>query len=137
MKKELAKDRAKTVVYPLTQLGLLQITRQRIGQNINEKISTICPTCSGSGRVTSKGVILNEIERWLRNFRHHTNEFRLVLSVHPSLAEYLTEGSLSRLSKLMIKYIVKIKLNQSDTINQNQFVFYSPKQQKEITRDYL
>jgi ribonuclease G len=137
MKKELLKDRAKTVVYPLTQLSIMQITRQRINQNIVEKITDNCPMCKGTGRVTSKTVLLSEIERWLKNFRKNTSEFRIELIVHPNIAEFITQGTISTISKLMIKYFVKIKLQQSDSIQIDQFKFFSVRQQKEITSEYL
>ncbi len=136
MKRELAKDRAKTVVYPVTQLGLIQITRQRVNQNISEKTSESCPMCNGTGRVTSKVVLLNSIERWLKNFRSRSREFRLILQVHPNVAEYLTDGTISRLSRLMIKYFVKIKVQQSQHVQIDNFRFYSARRQKDITGEY-
>ena len=93
MRRELSKDRAKTVCYPITQLGLMQLTRQRIRQNITERLSDACPTCSGVGRVQSPSLILATIERWLRNFRVSTREFGVQIVVHPTVAEYLLEGS--------------------------------------------
>lgn len=136
MNKELERDRAKTVTYPLTKLGLMQITRQRINQNISEKVSDLCPTCGGTGKITSKSVLLNQIERWLKNFRSKSKEFRLELVVHPDIADYLTQGTLSRLSKIMIKYFIKINIKQSDSMSINQFQFHSLKKQKDITSEY-
>lgn len=136
-KKEMSRDRAKWVVYPLTQLGLLQITRQRINQNISEKVTEICPTCKGTGRITSSNILFNHIERWLKNFKSNTNEFKLLLKVHPTIADELTKGTISKVSKLMFKYFLRIKVLQDDTIPQNQFKFFSVRNQKEITRDYL
>jgi ribonuclease G len=137
MKKELSRDRAKTILYPLSQIGLMQMTRQRINQNTSEKITEVCPVCKGSGRVTSKTVLVNEIERWLRNFRKHSREFRLELYVHPSVAQHISEGTISIMSRLMIKYFVKIKLQQSDSIKIDHFKFFSVRQQKDITSEYL
>jgi ribonuclease G len=137
MKKELARDRAKTVIYPITQLGLIQITRQRINQNISEKITESCPTCKGSGRVTSKAVLINEMDRWIKNFRRTSSEFRLILNVHPTIADYITSGTWSIISKLMIKYFARIKVQQSESVGIDQFKFYSVRQQKDITGEYL
>jgi len=137
MKKELSRDRAKTVVYPLTQLSIMQITRQRINQNITEKISENCPMCNGRGRIQSKSVLINSIERWLRNFRSHCKEFRLILHVHPHVASYLTEGTISRLSKLMLKYFVKIKVQQSEHVSIDGFKFESVRRNKDITQEYM
>ncbi len=136
MRKEISKDRAKVLIYPLTQLGLMQITRQRINQNIVEKITEICPHCKGTGRVTSKAVLINEIERWLKNFRKISKEFRLILNVHPNIAEYITEGTFSTISKLMIKYFVKIKVQQNENVQVDQFRFFSIRQQKDITNEF-
>lgn len=137
MKKHMSKDRAITVVYPLTQLSLLQITRQRINQNIQEKISDMCPVCKGTGRVTSKSVIINNIERWIANFRRSSKEFRLILYVNPYIAETLLNGTISSLTKLMMKYFVKIKVRQDESVKIDHFKFYSVKQQKDITYEYL
>ncbi|MGA2296968.1 MAG: Rne/Rng family ribonuclease [FCB group bacterium] len=136
MKKELSRDRSKTVVYPLTQLNLLQITRQRVNQNISEKLSEVCQMCQGTGRVISKGVLSTAIERWLKNFRSESREFRLILIVHPHIAAYLSEGTLSKISRMMIKYFVKIKVQQSDHIRLDEFKFYSVRQEKDITQEY-
>jgi len=136
MKKYVSRDRAKVVVYPLTQLSILQITRQRINQNISEKVTEICNVCRGTGRITSKQVIINDIERWLKNFKKDSSEFRLILTVHPVIADFITEGTLSTLSKLMIKYFVRIKLQQSDLLPLDNFKFFSIRQQKDITHEY-
>ena len=137
MRRELSRDRAKTVAYPLTQLSLMQITRKRINQNIVEKTSETCPTCNGSGRVTSKVVILNAIERWLKEFRNKSKEFRLTLLVNPNIAAYLSEGTISRISRLMLKYFVKIKVEQSDQVLLDNFRFISARQQKDITNEFF
>lgn len=136
MKRELAKDRTKTIIYPITQLGLMQITRQRVNKNISEKLTETCPRCAGSGRVLSKTVLLNQIEKWLKNFRSHSKEFKLVMIVNSDLAEFLTAGTVSRLSKLMFKFFIKIKLEVDDTISNNHFHFFSLKEQTDITKDY-
>jgi ribonuclease G len=56
-------DKARIAVYPLTQLGIMQISRQRIHQNLIEKISDVCPTCNGKGRIISNSTLLNSIEK--------------------------------------------------------------------------
>ena len=57
--------------------------------------------------------------------------------VHPSMAAFLTEGSLTKVSRLMIKYFVKIKVLQSDNVAIDEFKFISEKTGKDITQDYL
>jgi len=137
MRRAMKKDRAKAVVFPLTELSLMQITRQRISLNIAEKVTEVCPLCKGLGRVPTKAEVLTKIERWLKNFKSKSKEFRVRLYVHPHIAEYLTEGGISRLTKLMLKYFLRIKLVVDDTLAIDQFRFESIKQGKDITNQYL
>ncbi len=136
MKHELHKDRAKSIVYPVTQLGLIQITRQRVRQNMSEWVSEVCPTCNGSGRVHSKAILINQIDRWLYSFRQKSREFRLLLVVHPEVASYLSTGPFSKLSKLMLRYFVKISIQPSDAMPITDFAFHSMRTQRDITKDY-
>jgi ribonuclease G len=130
-------DRAKVVIYPLTQLGLMQITRQRIHQNLGEKTSDVCPYCNGKGRIASNSMLLNNIEKWLKNYSKQTNDFRIELMVHPKIAEFLTEGSYSIISRLMVKYFLKISVLQADSIALDSFRIISVRKQKDITSDYM
>ncbi len=137
LRKEFKKDRAKVTVLPMTELGLIQITRQRIRQNILHSFSEPCPVCGGGGLVESKSSIVNHIERWIKRFKSESREFRLVLKVHPTLAQYLKEGTINRLVKMMVKYIVRIKLEEDETLQTSDFRFISIKQKKDITDQYI
>jgi Rne/Rng family ribonuclease len=123
MVRELNKDRTKTVVYPLTQLGLMQITRQRIRQNIMAVVTEDCTHCRGTGKVYSRSVVLNSLERWLRNYKTTSSAFSIHLLVHPDLGNILTQGEFSLLQKLMIKYFIRIKLHYSTDLPFNEFQF--------------
>lgn len=137
MKNELRKDRAKAVVFPLTQLGLMQITRQRIRQNIFQTTTDPCPTCNGKGTIHSKVVVMNSIERWLGRCTASQREFRLKLSVHPAMAYHLKEGKLSRLTRIMLKFFIKIDLRVDERLHYTDFRFWSYKHQSDITDNFL
>ncbi|MES2764658.1 MAG: Rne/Rng family ribonuclease [Bacteroidota bacterium] len=135
MRKQLSFDRAKTVAYPITQLGLLQITRQRVHQNITEKMTEICPLCTGTGRVQSRSEVIHAIERWLKSFRGQSRDFRLTLAVHPAIATYLTEGVLPKLTRLMLKYFLKVQVQPDDKLHMHEFRFFG-KDGKDITKNF-
>ncbi len=136
VKKELSRDRAKATIYPLTELCIMQITRQRIRQNVLQSFSESCPICGGSGMVQSKSTILNTIERWLKRFRSETKELRLTLKIHPSFIEFLKSGIISRLTKLQLQYLVFIQLEEDRTLLPGEFKFISKKQNHDITQQY-
>ena len=136
MKKELRKDRAKSSILPLTEFGLMQITRQRIRQSIVQTLSDTCPVCGGTGLLVSKTTLTHQIERWLERFRAGSNERRLVLHVHPMLRDMLTAGFKSPLINLQLKYFMRIKLVLDDKLTGDAFRFFSPRRNKDITDAY-
>jgi ribonuclease G len=133
LKKEFRKDRAKVTVLPMTEFGLVQITRQRIRQSILHSFTEACPTCGGTGLVQSKTTTINQLERWIRRFRAETRERRLVLRVNPELEDTLTSGTVSRLRKIMLKYLILIRLEADPSIPVGEFRMYSPKRDRDVT----
>jgi ribonuclease G len=136
LRKEFRKDRAKVTVLPMTEFGLVQITRQRIRQSVLHSFTEPCPACAGTGLVQSKSTIISHIERWIKRFKSETKEFRLILKVHPTIASHLSEGRLSRLRKMMVKYFVLIKLEADTALAVDEFKFISKKQNKDVTNQY-
>jgi ribonuclease G len=136
LRKEFRKDRAKITVLPMTEFGLVQITRQRIRQNILHSFTEPCPTCQGTGLVQSKTTTLNQIERWVRRFKAETRETRLTLKVHPELAGLLRAGTMSRLRRIMLKYLVWIRVEEDSSVSLSEFHVISRKHGKDITDQY-
>jgi ribonuclease G len=136
LRKEFRKDRAKVTVLPMTDLGIVQITRQRIRQNILHSFSEPCPVCGGGGLVQSKSSIANHIERWLRRFKTEGRERKLTLRVHPSVAAFLREGTIGRITKFRFKYLLAIRLEEDSKLPISEFHLISRKQNKDITDQY-
>ncbi len=136
LKKEFRKDRAKVTVLPMTEFGLVQITRQRIRQNIMHSFTEPCPTCGGVGLVQSKTTTLNQLERSVRRFKTETHETRILLRINPSLAPALREGVISRKRRIMFKYRVMIKLEEDPSIPIGEFRMISRKQGKDVTDQF-
>jgi len=53
----LARDKTRTQVFDISELGLVEMTRKRIGEGLLESVSDICPTCDGSGHVLIDGML--------------------------------------------------------------------------------
>jgi len=136
LKKEFRKDRAKVTVLPMTEFGLVQITRQRIRQAILHSFSEPCPACGGTGLVQSRTTTVNQIERWIRRFKSESSERRIVLKVNPQMADALRVGTFSRLRKLMMKYRILIRLESDTAVHVGEFRCFSTKQGKDITDQF-
>lgn len=136
LKKEFRKDRAKVTVLPMTEFGLVQITRQRIRQAIVHSFSEQCPACGGTGLVQSKTTSLNQIERWISRFKAESGERRVTLKANSGIADALRVGTFSRIRRMMWKNHVWIDVEVDRSVPFGEFRFISPKQEKDITELY-
>jgi ribonuclease G len=136
LKKEFRKDRAKITVLPMTEFGLVQITRQRIRQNIMHRVSDSCPMCIGTGRVQSKMAYITEIETWLQRFRGGGGDMFLRMRVNPLIKHYLTSGIINKILKLCLKYRTFIKLEVDEQLPLSEFRFLTGKGKTDITDEY-
>lgn len=137
LRKEFKRDRAKIAMLPMTDFGIMQITRQRIRENIMQSTHELCHCCDGTGLMQKKSNIINEIDQWLKRYKNEGNRQSLRLIVHNSLGLKLRIGTFSTLNKLQLKYFVRIKLEEKNDVNPQSFRFMNSKTEKEITTDYL
>ena len=136
IKREFKNDRAKSTILPVSEFGLVEITRQRIRQNIIHTVSDFCPMCNGSGHIQSKSTFLNRIERWITRYKGGNNGMSLTLTINPYIRHYLSEGFISKFTQLRFKYFLFIKLEEDDKLSLNEFRFYSKKLAKDITAEF-
>ncbi|NLT51812.1 MAG: Rne/Rng family ribonuclease [Ignavibacteria bacterium] len=132
IKKEFKKDRAKTAILPMTEFGLIQITRQRVRENIMQSMHESCPYCNGTGILSKKSNIIHEIDDWLKKYKMQGRERLLTLKINPVISEKLREGKISTLVKLQFKYRLRIKINEDAKTVPDQFSFISNKTGAEI-----
>ena len=53
----LSRDKTRTQAFDISELGLVQMTRKRIGEGLLESFATTCPECDGRGVILSKGML--------------------------------------------------------------------------------
>jgi ribonuclease G len=136
LKKEFRKDRAKVTILPMSEFGIVQITRQRIRQDIMQRVSDICPMCNGKGRVQSRTSYITEIERWLQRYKGGSNSRFLKLKVNPLIKPYLTCGFFNKLLKFKFKYFLSLKVETDENLALDDFRFFSLKTNTDITEEF-
>jgi ribonuclease G len=124
MKEELAHDKARSTVLPLSKFGLMQITRERVRPQLNITTKEVCPTCNGTGKIGASILVSDQIERTLEHLVHKQNERHLVLAVHPYLHAYFTRGWFSIRMRWLLKYRrwVRIEVDSSMAITEFRFL---------------
>ena len=135
MRDEVARDRAKTITYPITQLGLLQITRQRIRQSMAERTSENCPLCFGTGKVQSPATTMTSIDRWLRTYRARTWKLRVTVAAHPYVVHYMQRHRSAAFWKWLRHYFLWVSFKEDDEMEAGEFECFTPSG-KDITKLY-
>jgi ribonuclease G len=87
----LGRDRARTRAFAVSELGLVEMTRQRVRPSLWQSMTTACPTCSGTGRVFRPEVVVRRLERSLKRAGADHKERQLAVRLHPEVALYLVE----------------------------------------------
>ncbi|MGD8777937.1 MAG: Rne/Rng family ribonuclease [Ignavibacteria bacterium] len=136
LKKEFKRDRAKIAMLPMTEFGLMQITRERIRENILQSTQEVCPYCNGTGMLVKQSNLIHEIEEWLKRYKLEGRQKSLVLRVHPLLGRKLKSGFISTLTKLQYRYMVKIKLEEKEAISPQLFSIISAKTGEDLTEEF-
>lgn len=136
LKKEFRKDRAKVSILPMTEFGLVQITRQRVRKSIFQRTRDVCPTCGGTGILISKESLLKDIEHWLRRFKLGKFLPKVTLKINPFLENEILKGLIPRYIRWRIKYRVRLKVELDVSLKVDEFRFYDPDTGKDITTEY-
>lgn len=117
-------DRAKHAVLAISKFGLMQITRQRMKPEMNINTTEVCPSCNGTGKISSALILEDEIEKNLSYLIMQKHK-GLTVEVHPILYAYLTKGIFnSKLKKWRRKYKQKIKLRENTASHLTEFRFF-------------
>ncbi len=140
MKDEMAKDSAKSHVLPISQLGLLQMSRQRHKESHSSGIYTSCPYCNGRGIVKSPRSLSVEIQRRLVNVARHARRqgngtgeplFLRVL-LHPVNLERLRSEDEPHLLELERSYGVNLSFRADPSYHVENFKVLDGKTGREL-----
>jgi len=135
IRKELKKDRAKVAVAPITEFGLLEMTRQRIRLSLLDSMSEECPACHGSGRIISRETLVTRIDHWLRRYKNKHRSLMLRLQLHPENAQYLGGEKKHILRGLMWQNFVHLKIEENVELLQDEFRFFRTKDNTDVTNE--
>jgi ribonuclease G len=86
LERELRRDRTRTNVLGLTQLGLVEMTRKKVRQGLDAVLQRPCPYCEGRGRTMSEESMAAKARREIRRILRHSSSEAILVELHPSVA---------------------------------------------------
>ncbi len=121
LKTALRKDKTKTTITKISDLGLVEMTRKRTRDSLTQMISETCYVCSGKGHIKSPLTVAFELFRDLNRSYRHLEGKSIVVSVNPRVAQVLFNEARERLDSLEKQYQKRIVVNPSDTFHVEKF----------------
>jgi ribonuclease G len=136
LRTHLGRDRARTKALAVSELGLVEMTRQRVRPSLWHSMTTDCPTCAGSGRVFTPEVVSRRLERALKRVGHERRERQLTVRLHPEVALYLLEEEPRLLHTLTKLTGVDIELRDDPMMRLDEFRLMSRPAGRDVTELY-
>jgi len=125
MKEGLRRDKAKTHVLPISQLGLMEMTRQRHSESVHAAVYDDCPYCKGRGKVKSALTMSVEIQRKLSEIlkrrARDESDFQLRIVVHPTILKRLRTEDEKHLIEMEKRYFGKLEFRADPGLHAEAF----------------
>lgn len=87
----MSRDRAKSTILQVSELGLIEMTRKRVRESLGRVLCEPCPYCDGKGFVKSPTTVCYEIFRELRKTDITKRNGKILVTAHPSVIDLIYE----------------------------------------------
>jgi len=115
------RDRSRTNVMTISELGLLELTRKRKRDSLQAILCSPCPYCEGRGRVKGVATMCHELLRRLhKEAAQHPGTSHITLSVAPDVATYLCGEAPRGLEAIEQRYSTKIVVKAVEGFHREQ-----------------
>ncbi len=119
--KGLARDHAKTTVYPMSALGLVEMTRKRTTESLARQLCEPCAACNGRGLLKSAETVTYEIFREITRAVRQFNAEKLLVMANPLVVDRILEEETSAVAELEEFISKSIRFQAEEHYSQEQF----------------
>jgi ribonuclease G len=138
IKEGLRRDKAKTHILPISQLGLMEMTRQRHTESVRSAVYEDCPYCKGRGKVKSALTMSVEIQRKLAEIlkkrQRDESDFQLKIVVHPSVLSRLRTEDEKLINEMEKRYYGKLSFRSDPALHAEEFRIFNVATNEELAR---
>jgi ribonuclease G len=136
LRQHLVRDRARTKAHAVSELGLVEMTRQRVRPSLWHSMTADCPTCTGTGRVFRPEVVARRLERSLKRVGYEHRERQLAIRLHPEVALYLLEEEPKLVQGLGRQTGVEFEVRDDPMMRLDEFRLMSRPAGRDVTEQY-
>ncbi len=132
----LGRDRARTKAFPVSDLGLIEMTRQRVRQSHLQQMTEACPTCHGTGRVFTPETIARRVERSVKRMGVEGRRDHVVVKIHPEVALYVLDQEKDYVRKLEKAAGFSLEVRDDPLLRPDEFKLVVKGAGRDVTQQY-
>jgi ribonuclease G len=117
----LQRDKAKTTLNRISELGLIEMTRKRTRESLGRLLHEPCFYCDGTGHLQSKETVAYEILREIRRRRNDLPGYTVIVNCHPAVSDLLTGSDKNALQEAESRFMRRIQVNARTEYHLEQF----------------
>jgi ribonuclease G len=136
LRKLLKRDRSRTKTFAVSDLGLVEMTRQRERPSLLHYNSDDCPHCAGLGKVLSMNSVALKVDRLLTRIGVNTQEKMIELRVSPEMAQHLFAENSERLARLEAKFKFQIDVRDDPRLKRGEVKVIFPRTNEDVTERF-
>ncbi|HEX7050093.1 MAG TPA: Rne/Rng family ribonuclease [Longimicrobiales bacterium] len=132
----LNRDRARTRAFQVSELGLVEMTRQRVRPSLFQSLTLPCSHCGGTGRVFTPETVVRRIERAIRRAAIEGAEKEILIRAHPQVALYILEEEPNFLRRLAKTSRLALDIRDDPLMRQDEFRLLAGPAGTDVTSKY-
>jgi ribonuclease G len=118
----LKKDKARSNILKISELGLVEMTRQRTRESLENQLLSPCPHCDGRGRIKSSVTVAYDLLRAIKKQQTNLeNGKNIVVRLHPDVANFLYDEKNNSLENLEREINRRIIIKVSQELRHDQY----------------
>ncbi len=136
LRTHLGRDRARTKAFGVSDLGLIEMTRQRVRQSHLQSMTEACQMCGGTGRVFTPEAIIRRMERSVRRMGVEGKRDHLLVKLHPDVAMYVLENEQDLMRRLEKSAGFTLELRDDPLLRPDEFKLVVKSAGRDVTQQY-
>jgi ribonuclease G len=134
---QLSRDRARTKVFGISELGLLQLSRQRVSPSLQQQMMAPCTYCEGTGRIFAPQTVVRRIERALQRVSTAGKERGITILTHPVIALHLLENEVDFLESQRDRAKIVLEVRDNPMLGLDEFRLLAHPADTDVTNKYV
>jgi ribonuclease G len=137
LRNQLRNDRARTKAFAVSDLGLVEMTRQRERSSLLHYYTEDCQHCAGLGKVPSPETMLVKLERAMRRVAAMGGQKRITVKVAPEIALYFVEQEARRFIELEKRFKIQVDLKDDPQLRRGEMRVLSAGGKHDLTKQVV